>query len=260
MAGGFFDTVSSILDVATTGYNLYSGISNANAASDYSKTLAGTAKLQDEMAKEQWAIQKPLSQKQGSLTGLELDYAIANEPGILNQQYGLARNTLGAQQADLDVYNGSRGVLTKFFNESQNGLDPGQEMNRAGSTVENALAGADNQNARNLGRRGVSMDSGQAVAAGQQSAIQKALAKAAARTNAWNQTQATNYARLGNAANVRQGLSANTSVPTAPTVNIGNASSTAANAASSASNLVQQASQAANAAFNDVGYGLNRTY
>lgn len=257
---GFFDTVSSILDVATTGYNLYSGINNAKAASDYSEILAGSAELQDQISKEQWGIQKPLSQKQGTLTGLELDAAIKNEPGILNQQYGLAKNTLNAQQSDLDVYNGSRGVLTKFFDESLKGLDAGQEMNRAGSTVENALAGADNQNARNLARRGVSMDSGQAVSASQQSAIQKALAKAGARTNAWNQTQATNYARLGNATNVRQGLSANTNVPNAPTVNIGNASSTAANAAQSASNLVQSASQAANAAFQDVGYGLNRQY
>lgn len=257
---GFFDTVSSILNVATTGYNLYAGISNTQAAADYSKALAGTAKLQDTIAKEQWAIQKPLAQKQGQLTGLELNAAIAHTPEILNQQYGLAKNALTSQQADLDLYDDSRGVLTKFFDESMKGLDPNQEMNRAGATVENALAGADNQTARTLARRGVSMDSGQAVSAAHQSAIQKALAKAGARTNAWNQTQATNYARLGNAANVRGGLAANADVPTAPTVNIGNAANTAANASTAASNLVQTASQAANAAFADAGYGLNRVY
>ena len=257
---GFFDTVSSILNVATTGYNLYAGVKSAQAAADYSKTLAGSVGLQDTMAKEQWAIQKPLAQKQGTLTNAQLDAAIANEPGILNQQYGLARNALTSQQADLDVYDDSRGVLTKFFDESLKGLDQGQEMNRAGATVEKALAGADNQNNRNLARRGVSMDSGQALSAGQQSAIQKALAKAGARTNAWNQTQATNYARLGNAANVRGGLGADARVPNAPTVNIGNAAQTAAGATVGASNLVQTASQAANAAFNDAGYGLNRVY
>jgi hypothetical protein len=257
---GFFDTVSSILDVATTGYNLYAGIKSTQAASDYSKTLAGSVGLQDTMAKEQWAIQKPLAQKQGKLTGMELDKAIAYEPGILDQQYGLAKNALTSQQADLDLYDDSRGVLTKFFDESMDGLDPGQEMNRAGATVENALSGADNQLARNLARRGVSMDSGQAVSAAHQSAIQKALAKAGARTNAWNQTKATNYARLGNAANVRGGMAADASVPTAPTVNIGNAASTAAGTTAGAANLVQTASQAANAAFADAGYGLNRVY
>ena len=257
---GFFDTVSSILNVATTGYNLYAGIKSTQAASDYSKTLAGSVALQDTIAKEQWGIQKPLAQKQGQLTGLQLNAAIAHEPGILNQQYGLAKNALTAQQADLNVYNDSRGVLTKFFDESLKGLDPNQEMNRAGATVENALSGADNQTARTLARRGVSMDSGQAINAAQQSAIQKALAKAGARTNAWNQTQATNYARLGNAANVRAGMSADTAVPTAPTVNIGNAANTAANASAGAANLVQTASQAANAAFADAGYGLNRVY
>ena len=257
---GFFDTVSSILNVASTGYNLYAGIKSTQAASDYSKTLAGSVSLQDSMAKDQWAIQKPLAQKQGMLTGLELDKAIANEPGILDQQYGLARNALTAQQSDLNLYNDSRGVLTKFFDESMTGLNAGQEMNKAGATVENALAGADNQNNRNLARRGVSMDSGQAISAAHQSAIQKALAKAGARTNAWNQTQATNYARLGNAANVRGGMSANASVPTAPTVNIGNAANTAAGTTAGAANLVQTASQAANAAFSDAGYGLNRVY
>lgn len=257
---GFFDTVSSILNVATTGYNLYAGIKSSEAASDYSKTLAGSVGLQDTMAKEQWAIQKPLAQKQGQLTTAQLNAAIANEPGILDQQYGLARDALTSQKADLDVYNDSRGVLTKFFDESLQGLNPGQEMNRAGAAVENAFAGANDQNNRNLARRGVSMDSGQALSAAHQSAIQKALAKAGARTNAWNQTQATNYARLGNATNVRGGMAADASVPNAPMVNIGNPAQTAAGTTAGASSLVQTASQAANAAFNDAGYGLNRVY
>ena len=57
---GFFDALDSVLNVAgqiapiaSAGYNIYSGINNANAAGGYYDALAGTAELQDKIAKDQ---------------------------------------------------------------------------------------------------------------------------------------------------------------------------------------------------------------
>lgn len=258
--GSVLDTVGKVANVATTGYNLWSGINNANAASDYYDLVAGSAELQDTIAKDQWAIGKPLMTKQGELTSMELGKAQTNLPGLLDKQYSLAGKTLDANAADLALYDQSRGVLSKFFTESENGIDPAAEMNRAGSAVEMAMAGAEEQNARNLARRGVRMDSGQATAASQAAAIQKALGKAGARTNAWNAARDTNYARLGNAANVRAGMSANADIPSTPSISLGNPATTASSAGSTAASLAQGASTAATQAFNDVGYTLTRQH
>lgn len=264
---GFFDTVGSILNVAgqvgglaATGYNIYSGINNANQASKYYDALAGTAAKQDAIATDQWAINKPLMQKQGQLSGLELDAAIANTPGLLSKQYGLVDRGLTEQGLDMDLYGQTRGILNKFFDESENGIDPGTEMNRAGATVESALSGAQGQLSRNLARRGVSLGDDQSTSIANQQLINKALGKAAARNEAFRSAKETNYNRLGNAANVRGGLAANVATPTTPQINLGNPAATNASSAATTAALAQAASQAANSAFNEAGYGLTRNF
>ena len=105
------------------------------------------------------------------------------------------------------------------------------------------------------------MNSGQAITAQQQSLIQKALAKAGARTNAFNMTRDTNYNRLGNAVNVRQGLnSAGVATPQVQGINLGNAAGSAAESSATASNMAQNASAAAGQAFNEAGYALGSKY
>lgn len=254
-------TVGKVANVASAGYNIYAGINNANQAQKSYDTMAGSAELQDKIAKEQWAINQPLMKQQGALTGMELGLAKERLPALLNQQYALSGQGMTQQSKDLDLYDSSRGLLSKFFNESEQGLNSGIEMNRAGASVENAMAGADANNARNLARRGVSMDSGQAISAQHQSLIQKALAKAGARTNAFNMTRDTNYNRLGNAVNVRQGLdSAGAAIPQTQGISLGNPVTAAAASTATASNMAQNASQSANQAFSEAGYALGRKY
>lgn len=264
---GFFDALDSVLDVAgkvapiaSAGYNIYSGINNANAASKYYDTVAGTAEQQDKIAKEQWAINKPLMKKQGTLSGLELDAAIARTPGLLSAQYDLAERGLAEQGLDMDLYGQTRGILNKFFDESENGIDPQGEMNRSGLAVENALSGAQGQLSRTLSRRGVQLGGDQAVDATNQSLINKALGKAAARNEAFRAAKETNYSRLGNAANVRSGMGATVSAPKAPQISLGNPSASLAASAATQSSIAQNASQAAGAAFNEAGYALTRQY
>lgn len=264
---GFFDALDSVLDVAgkiapiaSAGYNIYSGINNANAAGKYYDTLAGTAKLQDKIAKDQWAVNKPLMQKQGTLSGLELDAAIARTPGLLSSQYDLAERGLAEQGLDMDLYGQTRGILNKFFDESENGIDPQAEMNRSGLAVENAMSGAQGQLSRTLSRRGIQLGGDQAVDATNQALINKALGKAAARNEAWRSAKETNYSRLGNAANVRSGMGATVTAPKTPQINLGNPTASLAASAATTGQLAQGASQAASAAFNDAGYTLTRQY
>lgn len=304
---GIVDTVSKVSNAVTpiaqlglTGYSLYNGMQNANAASDYYDTLAGTAEMQDQIAKDQWGIQKPLMEKQALASGSDLDIYNANAgnrsaiagqeyantrasnnlsgislgkagqylPGLLDQQYELAGRQLASQNADQNLYDSSRGIVAKFFDESLNGVNPATEMNQASNAVEQSFAGANNSLNRELARKGVSLGSGQALAASQQQAIQKALAKAGARTNAWNEAKATNYSRLGNAVNVRNGLDGAISTPNVSSVNsanmsapnsgvsLGGAASTAGAAGSTSAALAQAASKAAADSFTTAGYGL----
>lgn len=254
-------TVGKAANVASAGYNIYAGINNMKQANDSYDVMAGSAKLQDDIAREQWALNKPLMQQQGALTGMEMSLAQQRMPALLNQQYDLSGQSMTQQGKDLALYDSSRGLLSKFFNESEKGLNSGIEMNRAGASVENAMAGADANNARNLARRGVSMNSGQAITAQQQSLIQKALAKAGARTNAFNMTRDTNYNRLGNAVNVRQGLnSAGAAIPQTQGISLGNPVTAAAASTATASNMAQNASAAAGQAFNEAGYVLGSKY
>mgnify|MGYP003586291926 CR=1 FL=1 len=264
---GFFDALDSVLNVtgkiapiASAGYNIYSGINNANAAGEYYDTLAGTAELQDKIAKEQWAINKPLMQKQGALSGLEMDKAIERTPGILSAQYDLYDRGLEQQGLDMDLYGQTRGILNKFFTESEDGINPQTEMNRSGLAVENAMAGAQGQLSRNLSRRGIQLGGDQAVDATNQSLINKALGKAAARNEAFRAAKETNYSRLGNAANVRSGMGATVTAPKTPQINLGNPAASLAASAATTGQLAQGASQAASAAFNSAGYDLARQY
>lgn len=264
---GFFDALDSVLgavgqvgSIASAGYNIYSGINNANAAGDYYDTLAGTAELQDKIAKEQWAVSKPLMEKQGVLSGLEMDTAISRAPAILSAQYDLYRESLTQQGLDMDLYGQTRGILNKFFAESENGIKPQTEMNRAGLAVENAMAGAQGQLSRSLARRGIALGGDQAVDATNQSLINKALGKAAARNEAWRSAKETNYNRLANATNVRAGMGATVSQPTTPQISLGSPAASLAASAATTNQLAQGASQAASAAFNDAGYTLTRQY
>lgn len=264
---GFFDALDSVLgavgqvgSIASAGYNIYSGINNANAAGDYYDTLAGTAELQDKIAKEQWAINKPLMQKQGTLSGLEMDAAISRAPAILSAQYDLYSKGLAQQGLDMDLYGQTRGILNKFFDESENGINPQTEMNRSGLAVENAMAGAQGQLSRSLSRRGIQLGGDQAVDATNQALINKALGKAAARNEAWRSAKETNYSRLGNAANVRSGMGATVTAPKTPQINLGNPAASLAASAATTNQLAQGASQAASAAFNSAGYDLARQY
>ena len=264
---GFFDSIGRVIDIASdigglvsTGYNIYSGINNMNTANEYYDTLAGTAEMQDKIASDTWKIQKPLMTKQGTLSGLELDAAIAKTPGLLSKQYDLADRGLTEQGLDMDLYGSTRGILNKFFDESENGINPGLEMNRAGATVESAMSGAQGQLSRSLGRRGIQLGEDQSTTLVNQQLINKALGKAAARNEAYRAAKDTNYNRLGNAANVRAGMSAKVAAPQTPQINIGNASSAASSSAATSSSIAQAASQAANAAFTEAGYGLSRQY
>lgn len=264
---GFFDALDSVLDVAgevapiaSAGYNIYSGINNANAASKYYDTVAGTAEQQDKIAKEQWAINKPLMQKQGKLSGLELNAAIENAPALLSSQYGLYAKSLGQQDKDLDLYDSTRGILNKFFAESEEGINPGLEMNRSGAAVENAMSGAKAQLDRTLSRRGIGLGSDQSTYLTNQSLINKALGKAAARNEAYRSAKETNYNRLANASNVRSGMGATVSRPSTPQISLGNPVSALASSAATTGALAQGASQGAQAAFNEAGYNLARQY
>lgn len=264
---GFFDSLSSVLDIAgkvapiaTAGYNIYSGINNASAASDYYDTLAGTAELQDKIATDQWAINKPLMTKQGTLSGLELDKAIAKTPALLDSQYDLAGRSFVQQGKDMDLYDSSRGIVSKFFDESIEGINPQTEMNRSGLAVENALAGAQGQISRNLARRGVQLGGDQAVTSTNQALINKALGKASARNEAYRAAKETNYNRLGNATNVRAGMGATVTAPSTPSVSLGNPVSALSSSAATTNALAQGASQASQAAFNEAGYAMNRAY
>jgi len=263
----FFSALDTVLNVASKAapvasaiYNISSGISNNKVAGDAWDTVAGTAAKQDQIATDQWAVNKPLMQKQGVLSGLELDQAIARTPGLLSAQYGLAERGLTQQGKDMDLYDSSRGILSKFFDESEKGIDPRMDMDRAGAAVETAMAGADGQIARSLGRRGVSLGGDQAQQLTQQSIINKVLAKAGARTSAWQTGRDTNYARLSNATNVRGGMGATVDTPRAPSISLGNPAASLAASSDTTAKLAQAASQAAGAAFNEAGYNLTRQY
>lgn len=256
--GNVFSTVGDIASAATAGYNIYSGIKNMNTARDYYDALAGSAEKQDEIATDQWAINKPLMQKQGALSGLELDKAIAMAPGLLSAQYDLYGRSLDQQGKDMNLYDSSRGILSRFFDESEKGLDPTTEMDRAGTAVENAMAGAQGQLARNLTRRGISLGGDQATHMTQQNIISKALGKAVARNEAFQTTADTNYNRLGNAANVRSGMGATVTAPRTPAISLGNPTGALANVSTTQNNIAQAASQAAGTAFNDAAYLLTR--
>lgn len=158
------------------------------------------------------------AQSQNAINSVLLGSAARYLPGISDQQYALQGASLNAAMANMADYEATRSLQQKFMRESENGLDPSLAMSRAGAGVEHAMAAAGQELTRDAARRGVSVSSGQAQETARQNMIDTALGKAAARTKAWNDTEATNYARLGNAVNVRGGMApANTGSTTQPT-------------------------------------------
>lgn len=157
---------------------------------------------------------------QSKLLGLTGDYL----PGITANQYRLAdatakmqlgeqplveqfrRMQLQSQIGDMQDYEKNRGIEQEFMRQSLKGVDPRMRMDRAAADVEHAFAGASQALGREIARRGVSQSSGQSLDMQRQNMIDKALGRASARTRAAEEAQRENYARLGNAVNVRNGL------------------------------------------------------
>ena len=148
------------------------------------------------------------------------EYQQANLPqeqALYQQTMGLQGQMMDTAQGDIEQYEKYRGVDDEYFRQSMEGIDPGQESDKAQADVAQAFAGTMDAASRELARRGVGPDSAAYQGQVNNNAIQQAKAMGSARTTARSYAEDVNYNRLGSAMNARQGLApATTGAVTAP--------------------------------------------
>jgi hypothetical protein len=288
--------------IATDQWNISKPVAQKEAqiATSDANTYLGDASARAGVLDKQYAAQNSeLGLYNRYMPGIQSTYYqnMANDLGtyaglqdtrdqILTQQYqnslagaGLNANILESQQANLDQYNATRGMVDDFYQQSQEGLDVNEQMNMAQADIAQAFANTQAAQRRDMGRMGVNPNSGRFADQSRLNATNQALATAGARTNARTATQDTNYNRLAAAVNVRNGLApagynSNVNAPSntglqgvsSPNVraNAMNGSSVASNAGSmfgssagTTANLGNTAANASAASFGSAGKGLN---
>lgn len=193
------DWLDDLLSGAGSIYGMWQSYNMGEKAGDYYDQAGKMAALQSMIEAEKWQRYKDM------YTPLE-QARIDSELGLLPLKTDYAKQMLGEQVKDLDLYGQYRNIDEQFLKESQEGLDLNQEMGRAQADVAQSFKGAVSNMLRDSARMGVNPNSGKFASSMGQLARDKALATAGARTNAYSQGRDTNYNRLGNAVNIRKGL------------------------------------------------------
>lgn len=87
-----------LLGTVSTGFDIYSGIQSMNTADKMYDIAAGSAAKQDSIASDQWAISKPVAQKEAEVSKSDANIYLGDasaRAGILDKQYAAQTNELG---------------------------------------------------------------------------------------------------------------------------------------------------------------------
>lgn len=144
-----------------------------------------------------------------------------NRTATINQQFAnrlsseqLAGKGLVAAESDLDRYTANAGMIQDFYDQSQNGLNVNEQMNRAQADISQAFANQQAAQRRDMSRMGVNPNSGRFADQSRLNATSQALATAGARTQARNNTEQLNFSRLGEGVNMLTGKAPSTGLST----------------------------------------------
>ncbi len=107
------------LSLASTGFDIYSGIQSMSLAEDMYDIAAGSADQQDEIAKAQWEIAEPV-------VALQADVALSDANAYLataDQRAALDTTQMGLQQDYLDAYGQYMpGIQDQYYQNMANDL------------------------------------------------------------------------------------------------------------------------------------------
>lgn len=124
-------------------------------------------------------------------------------------QRSLADKSEARAEDQYSFYQSNRPMVQKALqdaNEWDSEDNQNEDANKAGGDVAQAFANAEQQQARSLGRLGITPDSGKFAALNNQMSIQKAAATAGAQNNARAQRRVQGVGMRQNAANIAQGM------------------------------------------------------
>ena len=194
------DNWANLAQVGMGAYSAYQASQAADTANQLYEVSSDLAKEQAQLAREQWERYKqiygPLEEQQ-----------VAAQQALIDTTLPLQLEWYGAMGQDIDLYNQYRDLERKFFDESMKGISPDELAGRYSADVEKGFGLQRDQLTRNLSRYGINPNSGKFTSAMTDLARDEALAKAGARTKAYRDAQDINLNRLGQAINVRKGLS-----------------------------------------------------
>lgn len=169
------------INLASTGYDIYSGIESMNTAEDMYDIAAGSAAVQDKIANGQWEIAEPVLQQQAAVaTDDAANYLATSEDrqAIYKQQLGLQAQDLSIyeqyapemqssyyanMQGDLDAYGSTQDVRDDILSAQYANSLAAQNNYTARQDIEqqNWLADQENVNAtRDLNASGIAYNQG----------------------------------------------------------------------------------------------------
>ncbi|MBI9090710.1 MAG: hypothetical protein JEZ12_15950 [Desulfobacterium sp.] len=251
------DAISTVGNLALGGYGLYESHKAGETAANFYDAAGETAEERWEMLKPyeeknidhaMWQMDqaRPLEEQayenqaqELDLNALLLDYQAELLPQqmdfqteLLNFQTSffpqqaeaarermfLDRTAMQSEYKDIEQYEKYRPIADEFYQQSLDGIDPGQESDKAQADVAHAFASTMEAASRELARRGVGPDNAGYQGKANDNAVEQAKAIGSARTGARKYAEDVNYNRLSSALNARERLApAQTGAITTPT-------------------------------------------
>jgi hypothetical protein len=236
------DNWANLVQVGLGAYSAYQASQAADTANQLYEVSSDLAKEQAQLAREQWERYKqiygPLEEQQvaaqraliESSLPVQLEY-LAAQRALIDPTFNLQLKQMEAQREvldaslpsllqDIDLYNQSRDVERQFYEKSLEGVSPEKLAGQYTADVNKAFSGARDKLARDMSRYGIAPNSGRYASALSNLARSEALATAGARTKAYRDADELSWNRLGQATNVRKGLSPSVPVGTTPGIGL----------------------------------------
>lgn len=254
--GDTFNALGTAANVASTGYDIYSGIKSANQASKYADLAFGSIEKQDEYAQEAWDRQK---EKYWPLEDLNIQYGMEDlqtlRPlGQAQAQYAVDRGLADINQMrelDPTFYETEKSVIRKLT-EGEDVLRD-RLMNQATADVAAGYAQQRDQDRRTMGMAGINANSGAFSNYMNRMGTNQALAESMARTQASRQAEDLALSRQSQALNYRKGAALQTYQAT-PSVNSSSILSGLGGAGTSAAGLAGMYDQNAQDSWSGAAY------
>lgn len=255
-----WSALGTVGNLASTGYDIYSGIKAANQASKYADLAFGSIEKQDAYADEAWARQK---EKYWPLEDLNILYSMEDlqtlRPlGVAQAQYAVDRGLADIQQQrELDpLYRDTEKSVIRKLTEGED-IIRDRLMNQATADVAAGYAQQREQDMRSMGMAGINASSGAYSNYMNRMGSQQALSEAMGRTQASRQAEDLALSRESQALNYRKGASLQTYQAT-PSVNSSSILSGLGSASTGSMGLANMYMQDAQNSWNGAGRGIQR--